>query len=288
VARVVLTAATRPVGLLAMAGVELTAHDWDLLFTYANQAALAIDRSRLRDQAMRAELLEEVDRLRGSLMGAVSHDLRTPLASIKTAVSALRGEEAPLSAPDRTELLAVIEERCDSLARLVTNLLDMTRIDAGALETRPEVGPITDVVDGALVALGLVGSPAVVLSIPPDLPPVRVDQPLMVQVLVNLLDNALRYTPPGVTVEVAARLADSASVVELDVTDRGPGVPPAERERIFEVSSTGTGSRAGLGLTICRSFVEAHGQHIWVRDPPGGGAQFVVTLPRAWVPSAVA
>ncbi len=310
ITRVVLTAATRPVGLLAMSGAELSAHDWALLLTYANHAALAIDRSRLRDQAVRSELLEEVDRLRRSLLGAVSHDLRTPLASIKTAVSTLRGVEVTLSDPDRNELLAVIEEQTDSLARLVTNLLDMTRIDAGALMLQPEVGPITDLVDGALSSLGLSGSPAVLVAVPPDLPPVEVDHPLMVQVIANLLDNALRYTPAGVPVEISAHLADGCSLadlapprsvgsttapaesparlVQLEVSDHGPGVPLADRDRIFEIFSRGSGSRAGLGLTICRSFVEAHGQRLWVRDAPGGGAQFVVTLPAAWVPSEVA
>ncbi len=282
--RVVLTARGRPVGLVAIAGATFDRHEAALLQTYANQAALALERSQLREQALRTELLEQVDALRASLMGAVSHDLRTPLASVKTAVSALRRAtgDGRLSAEDKSELLALIEQQSDALDRLVANLLDMTRIQSGALELRPAITPVADVVEGGLRA-SAVAPDTVDVRLPVDLPPVQVDQVLMEQVLANLLDNAARHSPDGVPVRVEAAVRDG--VVELSVSDRGPGVPPGDRERIFTMfSRIGAEGRAGLGLAIARAFVESHGQTIHVEDAPGGGARFVLTLPAAPVP----
>lgn len=283
--RVALTARGRPVGLVAMAGAVLDRHEAALLRTYANQAALALERSQLREQALRTELLEQVDTLRASLMGAVSHDLRTPLASVKTAVSALRRAtvDGSLTDEDRSELLALIEQQSDALDRLVANLLDMTRIQSGALELRRAITPVTDVVDGGLRASAVLPE-AVDVDLPADLPPVDVDQVLMEQVLANLLDNAARHSPEGAPVRIEAACRNG--VVELSVSDRGPGIPPADRERVFTMfSRIGAEGRAGLGLAIARAFVEAHGQAIHVEDAPGGGARFVVTLPAAAVPA---
>jgi two-component system sensor histidine kinase KdpD len=287
VARVALTARGRPIGLVAIAGAQLDRHDEELLRAYANQAALALERSQLREQALRTELLEEVDALRASLMGAVSHDLRTPLASVKAAVSALRRTEADgaLRPEDRSELLELIEQQSDALDRLVANLLDMTRIQSGALELRRAITPVGDVVDGGLRA-SAVPAGTVTVDLPPDLPPVDVDQLLMEQVLANLLDNAARHSPEGATIAVTAVHRDQ--VVELSVTDSGPGVAPDDRERVFRMwSRAGGEGRAGLGLAIARAFVEAHGQTIDVVRAPGGGARFVVTLPAAAVPAEV-
>jgi two-component system sensor histidine kinase KdpD len=284
IVRIALVARSRPVGLVAMAGASLSSHELEVVRTYANQAALALEASQLREQAVRAELLEQVDELRGALMGAVSHDLRTPLASVKTAVSALRrGEEAgDLGEQDRTELLALIEERSDALDRLVANLLDMTRIQSGALELRRAITPVADVVEGGVRA-SAVPPGAVSVDLPADLPPVDVDAVLMEQVLANLLDNAARHSPDGTTIRVCART--HTGVVELSVSDGGPGVPPAERERVFTMfARLGAQGRAGLGLAIAKAFVEAHGQTIHVEDSPGGGARFVVTLPASQVP----
>jgi two-component system, OmpR family, sensor histidine kinase KdpD len=282
--RVALTARGRPVGLVAMAGASFDRHEADLLQTYANQAALALERSQLREQALRTELLEQVDTLRASLMGAVSHDLRTPLASVKTAVTALRRAtvDGSLSPEDRSELLALIEQQSDALDRLVANLLDMTRIQSGALELRRAITPVTDVVEGGLRASAVLPD-HVEVDLPPDLPPVDVDQVLMEQVLANLLDNASRHSPDGTPVRIEAAGRDG--VVELSVSDRGPGIPAADRERVFTMfSRIGAEGRAGLGLAIARAFVEAHGQTIHVEDAPGGGARFVVTLPAAPIP----
>lgn len=289
VVRVTLSARTGPIGLVAMAGPPLDEHDMELLTTYANQAALALERSQLREQALRSELLAEVDRLRGAMMGAVSHDLRTPLASVKTAVTALRREEhrtdTALSAEDRAELLTLVEEQTDALDRLVANLLDMTRIQAGALEVRPAIVPVPDVIDGALRA-SAVPAAAVRVDLPDDLPPVLVDQVLMEQALANLLDNAARHSPEGVPVEVAA--AHGEGVVQVTVTDRGPGIPAGDRERVFQMfNRSAGGGRAGLGLAIAKAFAEAHGQSVRAEDAPGGGARLVVTLPAAAVPADV-
>jgi len=280
VVKVVLTARGRPVGMMAMAGTPLEHHDGELLRTYANQAALALERSQLREQALRAELLEEVGRWRDALVGAVSHDLRTPLASVKTAVTALQCPEGVLSPADRAELLALIEAQSDTLDRLVANLLDMSRIQSGTLELRRTVGPVADVVEGARRVLT---AERIVTELPPDLPPVDVDQLLMEQALANLVENALRHSPDGGAVEVSAT-ADG-QVVELAVRDHGPGVPAPERERVFEMfNQVSGGGRAGLGLAIAKAFVEAHDQAIRVEDAPGGGARFVFTMPTATVP----
>ena len=149
----------RPVGMLVLQDVQLAERERSLLGTFANQAALAVDRAQLREQALRTRLLEEIDRWRSALMGAASHDLRTPLASIKTAVSSLRQADARLGPEDRAELLELIELQSDRLARLVTNLLDMTRIEAGALELRPTSVGFDELVDEALASLGDIVSP---------------------------------------------------------------------------------------------------------------------------------
>jgi two-component system, OmpR family, sensor histidine kinase KdpD len=287
VVRIALVARGRPVGLVGLAGAALDRHELELARTYANQAALALEASQLREQATRTELLEQVDALRASLIGAVSHDLRTPLASVKTAVSALRraGGQGSLRECDREELLALIEERSDALDRLVANLLDMTRIQSGALELRRAITPVSDVVEGGLRA-SAVTPVGVVVDLPGDLPPVDVDVVLMEQVLANLLDNAERHSPDKTPVRISAEAR--GDVVVLSVSDRGPGVPAPDRERIFSMfSRLGAQGRAGLGLAIAKAFVEAHGQTIRVEDAPGGGARFVVTLPAAPVPVEV-
>ena len=285
IVRVALTARGRPIGMVAMAGVVLDRSRSELLQTYANHAAIALERSQLREQALRTELLEQVDQLRASLMGAVSHDLRTPLASVKAAVTALTRAEADgsLATHDRCELLELIEQQSDALDRLVANLLDMTRIQSGALEPRREITPLADVVEGAMRA-SAVGPEQVIVDLAADLPPVDVDQVLMEQVVANLLDNAARHSPDGAKIRLVARRR--ASGIELSVEDEGHGIPPEDRERVFTMFSRISGAgRAGLGLAIAKAFVEAHGERIWVEDAPEGGARFVLTLRPAHVPA---
>jgi K+-sensing histidine kinase KdpD len=296
VVRLALTARGRPIGLVAIAGASLDSQDWELLRAYANQAALALERGQLHEQAVRAELLEQVDHWREALMGAVSHDLRTPLASVKAAVSTLRRPEPALPEPDRRELLELIENQSDVLDRLVANLLDATRLQSGTLELRRDIVSVDEVVEAALQVLNVhesgqwaAGAPSagVRVTLPAGLPPVDVDVVLVRQILVNLLDNALRHEPDGGNVEVTARVA--GDVVEVDVRDHGPGVPTAERERVFEMySQVGGSGRAGLGLAIAKVFAEAHDQTIHVEDAPGGGALFVLTLPVAALEEAPA
>jgi len=283
-----LVSSGRPLGLLVAAGGPLDVHDQELLRTYANQAALALERSQLREQALRTALLEEVDRWRGALMGAVSHDLRTPLAAVKAAVSDLRRHDVALSPDDVDELLELIEVQSDRLARLVANLLDMTRIQAGALELHPEPTALSELVEEGLGALGAeLERGRVKTNFVGDLPLLDVDHLLVAQVLANLLENAHRHAPEGTVIEVQARRA--GQVVEVAVEDHGPGVPEEERERVFQMfNRISGGGRAGLGLTIAKAFVEAHGQEIHAEEAPGGGARFVFTLPVAQVPTEIA
>ena len=278
---VALSASGRPIGMLVLRGIPPSDADRELLRTFANHAALALERAQLREQAMRSELLEEVDRLRHALVGAVSHDLRTPLATMKVASSTLLDPATPLSDADAHELHGLIDVETDRLTRLVTSLLDMTRIAAGALEVRRAPKSVPDLVNDVLGTLqSALGDRPINVDIPGQLPDVDVDQLLIGQVLANLLDNANRHAPPNSLITVAGALRGNR--VALSVTDSGPGVPPGERETVFDrFVRFDTGGRTGLGLTIAKTFVEAHGETIWVEEAPGGGARFAFTLPLA-------
>jgi two-component system sensor histidine kinase KdpD len=289
---VALVVSHRPVGLLVLQDVELAERDRELLGTFANQAALALDRAELREQALRTQLLEEVDRWRGALLGAASHDLRTPLASIKTSVSSLRQAGARLGPEDQAELLELIELQADRLARLVTNLLDMSRVESGALRLRRVPVAFDELVGETLDSLGgLLPAGRVVTEAPPDLPLLSIDHVLISQVLANVLENADRVAPDETTVRISARVAPGAtpSRVEIAVSDQGPGIGPQDRENVFEMfSQNGGGGRAGLGLAIAKAFVEAHGGAIWVDPEVTTGARVVFTVPsEAFVPSPV-
>lgn len=223
-------------------------------------------------------MLEQVDRVRHDLVGAVSHDLRTPLATMKVATSTLLDLHADLSVEENRELYALLDIQTDRLTRLVTSLLDMNRYERGVLhvERRPSV--VLDLVGDALAGLRpALGDREVVLEMPANLPTVDVDPVLMVQVVANLVDNAERHSPEGEAIRVGAQLTDD--VIELSVTDRGKGVPDDERESVFHsFVRFDTGGRAGLGLAIVKAFIEAHGERVWVEDAPSGGARFVVTM----------
>jgi two-component system sensor histidine kinase KdpD len=277
---------------LVLQDVRLDASDRGLLGTFANQAALAVDRAQLREQALRARLLEEIDRWRRAMMGAVSHDLRTPLASIKAAVSSLRHVNAQLGPGDRAELLELIEQQSDRLARLVSNLLDMTRIEAGALELRPVPIAFDELVAEACGLLGGLLAPGrVAVDSSSDLPLLLIDYPLVSQVLANVLENAGRVAPPASAIRVSARAVPDTQppMVEIAVADEGPGIPPAEHERVFEMfSQNGGGGRAGLGLAIAKAFIEAHGGVIWIDPDVNHGARVVFTVPgEALVPASI-
>jgi two-component system sensor histidine kinase KdpD len=261
-----------------------------LLETFANQTAVAIERAQLADEAQRAQVQIETERLRNSLLSSVSHDLRTPLTVITGSASSLLEGEAAFDASTRRELLQTIFDEGNRLNRLVANLLDMTRLEAGTIHVQKEWQPLEEVVGAALGRLEprLQGRP-VSVSLPADLPLVPLDSVLIEQVLVNLLENALIYTLGDSPIDITAWPADGAVVVE--VADRGPGLPPGDEQRVFEkfyhTQPLGRAGGVGLGLTICRGFVEAHGGRIWAENRIGGGAQFCFTLPLGGPPPQV-
>jgi two-component system sensor histidine kinase KdpD len=276
-----LSAYGRPQGLLVLRGAPSDAALRELLPTLANHLALALERAELHERALRAEVLEESDRLRQALVGAVSHDLRTPLATIKVASSALLDPANTFLDTDAYELHSLIDLQADRLTRLVTNLLDMTRLEAGVLEIRKVPSSALDLVAEAVAGIRpSLGKRQVEVLLPEQLPAIEVDHLLIGQVLTNLLDNADRHSPPGTPITVSGELENGG--LALSVADNGPGVPEGEREAVFEsFVRFDTGGRAGLGLALAKTFVEAHGGRIWVEEPPDGGARFVFTLPLA-------
>jgi K+-sensing histidine kinase KdpD len=226
---------------------------------------------------------------RSSLLSALSHDLRTPLAAITGAATTLRDESAAIDDAQRREMLDTICEEADRLERLVRNLLDMTRLESGALAVKRQWLPLEEIVGSALTRLEpqLEGRP-IRTDLPADLPLVSVDAVLLEQLFVNLLENAAKYTPAGSPVEIVARAGAESRVVAIEVADRGPGIQPGDESRLFEKFVRGrqqTGSSgAGLGLAICRGVIGAHGGTIVAANRPGGGAAFRITLPIVGTP----
>jgi len=287
-----LVAPRGPVGALGIRPADRHALDapeqLHQLETFANQTALAIERAHLADEAQQAQVRIETERLRNSLLSSVSHDLRTPLATITGAASTILESGERLDARTRHELLESIREEADRLNRLVQNLLEMTRLESGALQLSKEWHPLEEVIGAALSRLGKrLADRRVDTRVPPDLPLVPIDDVLVEQVLVNLLDNAIKYTPSASPIRIMATATDEAVTVE--VADRGPGLPRGEEDKVFEKFYRGlpTGGRgAGLGLAICQGIVKAHGGHIWAQNLPEGGVAFLFTLPLAGKPPA--
>ncbi len=263
---------------LLVTGQETTATP-ALLAGYAAQAAAALDRERLRTQAAQAEALAEGNRMRTALLAAVSHDLRTPLASIKASVSSLRQTDVQWSAADEADLLATIEQNADRLDALIGNLLDMSRLHTGSLQPFLRPTAIDEVAPVAL--LGLDDSPRLEMVVPDGFPLVLADPGLLERVLANLFSNALRHSPPSRPPELHAQLL--GDVVVLEVVDHGQGVPDEQKERIFE-PFTRAGDRypgVGLGLAVAKGFAEAMGGTITAEETAGGGLTVRVTLPEA-------
>ena len=257
------------------------------LETFANQTALAIERAQLADEAQQAQVRMETERLRNSLLSSVSHDLRTPLATITGAATTMLENGAKLNDRTRQGLLESVREEADRLNRLVQNLLEMTRLESGALQLRKEWHPLEEVIGAALGRLGKeLADRRVDTRVPPDLPLVPIDDVLIEQVLVNLLDNAVKYTPGGSPIRIIATSTGEAITVE--VADHGPGLPRGEEDRVFEKFYRGMpgGRGAGLGLAICQGIVKAHGGNIWAQNLPEGGVAFLFTLPLAGKPPA--
>ncbi|MFD8590329.1 ATP-binding protein [Streptomyces sp. NPDC059637] len=262
---------------LALRGRVLPAEDRRVLGAFAAQAAVVLERRRLVDEAERARRLEEGNRIRTALLAAVSHDLRSPLAAVKASVSSLRSGDVAWSPEDEAELLAAIEEGADRLDHLVGNLLDMSRLQTGAVtpllrETAPD----------EVVPPALKGVPAhrVLLDIPETLPMVAADRGLLERAVANIVENAVQYSPDGEQVLLAASALGDR--VELRVVDRGPGVPDAAKEQIFEPfqrhGDAPRGNGVGLGLAVARGFTEAMGGTLAAEDTPGGGLTMVLTL----------
>jgi two-component system sensor histidine kinase KdpD len=277
-----LTAAGRPVGLLVLSAEAAARPEREPLTLFVNQIALAVERAQLREQALRTRLTEEMARLAKTLVAAVSHDLRAPLARIKASSSTLADDELDVGPAAQRELARLIDSQADRLADLVQNLLDMSRIQAGVLQPRCMVTSLPDLITSVTddLAPALRGYDMRV-ELPGTLPAVDVDRALIARVLTNLLENAVRHAPKGTPITVTAALR-SADTVLVTVADRGPGVSPDRRDEVFGMlARRDADAGAGLGLTIARTFVEAHGQRIWVDDAPGGGALFSFTLPVA-------
>jgi len=268
----------------------LALHDsanWVALGVYLVTAVvvseLATRSRRLAQEAVEAETLRQTDAVKTAVLRSVSHDLRSPLTAIRAAAESL---SLDLDAADREELLETIGIEIRRLERLVDNLLDLSRLEAGPAMRRPEVWPVDELVARALEHLGEEGE-RVRVDLPADLDPVNVDAAHAERVLVNLLENALKFSSPADAVELSA--VEVGEAIEIRVRDRGPGVAEADRERIFEPFERGGSSRGtGLGLAIAKGFAEANHGRVWVEPVgPVGGAVFVVELPAVGEGAAV-
>lgn len=259
----------------------LTAATRDTLATLAEETARALERTVLAERHEQARMEIEAERLRTALLSSLSHDLRSPLGSIEGAASLLHGEKE-LEPEVRKDLSAAILHESRRMTRLVGNLLDMIRVETGTLAVKKEWQPLEEALGVALLRLDeRLKSHHVQVALPEDLPLVPIDELLIEQVFINLLENASKYTPSGTAIVVSAWPEPDAVVVE--VSDQGPGIPPAEQDVVFHkfyrLPREERGSGSGLGLTICRGIVGAHGGRIWAEAAPGGGAAFRFTLP---------
>jgi two-component system sensor histidine kinase KdpD len=265
--------------LLLLVFGELSNHHRQLLDAGAGQAAAALDRDRLRTQAAQTEALAAGNRMRTALLAAVSHDLRTPLASIKAGISSLRQTDVTWAPHDEAELLETIEESTDKLTALIGNLLDMSRLQTGAVQPFVQGTSVEEI--AALALSNVPGGSSVQVDLPEDLPLVQTDPGLLERAMANLVSNATRYAggarPPEVTAHARGEHVD------IEVIDHGPGVATADRERMFEpfqrLGDNDVTTGIGLGLAVARGFVEAVGGTLAASDTPGGGLTMTVSLP---------
>jgi two-component system, OmpR family, sensor histidine kinase KdpD len=255
----------------------------EILIAFAHQAALAIERSRLAEQARLTELMKATEKLQTALLNSISHDLSTPLVSITGALSSLQEKTLTLNQKDRESLLETAHDEAERLNRLVENLLNMTRLEAGAIHLRLEPCDIQDVIGSSLEQMvERLSRHTVKINLPSDLPLVSMDFILIGQVLVNLLDNAVKYSPAGSLIEV--NVSQTADTVTIDICDRGIGIPTEDLEKVFDkfyrVQRPESINGTGLGLTICKGIIEAHGGKIRAINRTGGGTIVSVTLPK--------
>ncbi|MCX4686117.1 sensor histidine kinase KdpD [Kitasatospora purpeofusca] len=278
-----------PVGadaVLVLTGRRLPAADQRVLTAFAAHVAAALERDRLAVVAAEVEPIKAADRMRTALLAAVSHDLRTPLAAALASVGSLRSPDVEFSPEDQAELLATADESLVKLTRLVDNLLDMSRLQAGALTLHLAETHLDEILPRALDSLADPYAPVQPLDLE-TVPPVLADPPLLERVLANVITNALRYNAPGAPVLVAA--SHHAGRVELRVIDRGPGIAPEDRDRVFlpfqRLGDTDNTTGVGLGLALSRGLAEAMDGSLEVEDTPGGGTTMLLTLPAAPVPA---
>ena len=258
-----------------------------MLETFANQAAISIERSLLVEEQTNAQILARSDELKSALLSAVSHDLRTPLASIKTSATSLLQPDIPWTDEDRRELLTAIDEEVDRMNQLITNLLDLSRIEAGAMQLDLDWYEPNDIIQTAIErSETLLPQHQLIVDMPEDLPLVQADYVKIVQVLMNLLQNAAKYSPGGSTITLTARAVENE--LSVAVLDEGVGIEPAHLERIFDrfyrVEDPTRPLGAGVGLAICKGFIEAHGGRIWAERNAGRGSTLRFTLPLAESP----
>ncbi|HEV8670011.1 MAG TPA: DUF4118 domain-containing protein [Candidatus Limnocylindria bacterium] len=279
-----LQAGGRRIGTLAIvrAGPRPRTADDRILASAATQLAGAIDRSRLRRRATDAEILRRADELKNALLGAVSHDLRTPLASIVASAGSLRQTDVRWTDEERESFLSDIEHEARRLSRIVGNLLDLSRMESGTLHPERSWYDLTALIDDVVGRLlPLTHDHPVEVRVPEDLAPISLDYVEIDQVLSNLIENAAHHTKPGTPISISAAIEGGEAVVE--VADGGPGVPQDALDRVFEPffrgPAGGSPRGTGLGLAVARGLVEAHGGRISVRNRPEGGAVFTFTLP---------
>lgn len=253
-----------------------------LFQTFASQGALALERARLAQAESRAQVLEESDQLKSAILSSVSHELRTPLSTIKAAASGLRGREVSWDSPARIELIAAIDDEADHLNLLVGNLLDMSRIESGALKPKREWNILSEIIGSVLARMKhLAFEHTLEISVPETLPLIPVDYVQMEQVFTNLVSNSLKYAPANTRVCIRAKV--EGETIHIEVSNQGPQVPPEHLERIFDkfyrITAADRVTGTGLGLSICKGIIEAHGGHIWAENLHDGFA-FNFTLPR--------
>jgi two-component system, OmpR family, sensor histidine kinase KdpD len=232
-------------------------------------------------------LKAETESLRNTLLSSISHDLRTPLSAITGAATTLLQKDVAFDKDTSAELLQTIQEEAEHLNRIIKNVLDMTRLESGAIKINKEWQPLDEIVSAVLERLdGKLKDHPVTVNLQGNLPLIPFDALLLEQVFMNLFDNAIKYSPAGSPIELSA--SESFYTVTIELADRGPGIPPGEEEHIFEkfVRGRGTGGGVGLGLAICRTIITAHGGKIWAENRPEGGTVVRFTLPAAGLPPA--
>lgn len=276
-----LSAPSGPVGLVLLRGSPPADGDREVLQTFLHHAAIAVERQRLRAEALRSETLARTDELRGTLLAAVAHDLSGPLACMKVVTSSVCSTAATETEGSAHELLTVLDSQVDRLGRLVSGLLDLSRSEGGVLRVRPEIRTVGSLLrQAASVSTAASEGRKIVVEVSDHRVAVEADPLLINQVLANLIDNAHRYGPPGSPITLAARVG--AERVELSVADMGPGLPEHSCSSVFDpFVRRGSGGRAGLGLAIARTFVEAHGETIWAENTSPCGTRVTFTLLRA-------